>query len=114
MPTFSSLLGYKPSGDPQWDGVDIWPMISGQTDRAPDRPIYWNLTHHRFGLRVGDWKLIYRQRKDREETELFNIEEDPLEQRDLTSQHPEIVGELRDLIDAQHKMDDGSKRADVD
>ena len=36
MPTFSNLVGCSAQTDPQWDGMDIWPLIAGENDR-PDR-----------------------------------------------------------------------------
>jgi arylsulfatase A-like enzyme len=114
MPTFAALLGCEPPADPQWDGVDIWPLISGQMQHAPERPLYWNLVHERFAVRHRGWKLIRRERASRLETELYHIAADPLEERDLASTHPERVQALLSIWAAQREHDDSSKRSDVE
>ena len=115
MPTFAALLGCEVPGDPDvLDGVNIWPLVTGETDEAPDRPIYWNLVHRRFAVRHRGWKLIHRLREERTETELYHIAEDPLEERDVARQHPEIVEELMQILAQQRQLDDVSKRPDVE
>ena len=113
MPTFAALLGCEPPSDPRWDGADVLPLLSGERAEAPERPLYWNLTHSRFALRLGAWKLICRERNTGYDWELFNIAEDPLEERDLSSRHPDIVERLLDQIARQRRLDDTSKRDDV-
>jgi arylsulfatase A-like enzyme len=114
MPTFAALLGCELSADPQWDGIDIWPLLSGQSQRAPERSLYWNLVHSRFAVRNRGWKLIRREHASCPETELYHIAEDPLEERDLAANHPEIVQELLSILEQQHSLDDTSKRSDVE
>ena len=110
MPTFTKLVGASPRVDPQWDGVDIWPLIAEGAE-PPDRSIYWNFRDTAgLGARRGDWKLMKHYGK----TELFNIAEDPYEEREVSADHPEIVAELSDWMQEQRKFDDTSKRDDVD
>ena len=42
-------------------------------------------------LRQGQWKIVSRKKPS---WELYNIEEDPTELNDLSSQHPELKNEL--------------------
>jgi arylsulfatase A-like enzyme len=114
MPTLAALLGCEPPTDPRWDGVDIWSLISGQLQHAQERPLYWNLVHERFAVRHRGWKLIRRERASGLETELYHIAEDPLEERELASHHPEIVQELLSILAEQRELDDSSKRSDVE
>lgn len=113
MPTFAAILDCKPEADPQWDGINILPLISGEKDKSEKRIFYWNLTHDRFALRKEGWKLIFREREEEPKIELYNIDKDPLEKNNLASKHPEIVKELREEIEKQRKFDDISKRSDV-
>ncbi len=115
MPTFLKLAGCPPQENPQWDGQDIWPLITGEKGQTEERCFYWNFRGGaELGVRYGDWKLICRQRGDEREIELYNISEDPLEKRELASSHPKIVDQLLELIYEQRKFDDSSKRDDVD
>jgi arylsulfatase A-like enzyme len=112
MPTFAFILESNPDIDPKWDGRNIMPLITGESQTAPARKLYWNLRNDWFAIRSGDWKLsLY---KSKQEVELFNIKDDPLEQRDVVTDYPEIAEQLARIIDEEHKSDDDSKRNDVE
>ena len=115
MPTLTKLVNLKPEEDPKWDGVDIWPRISGEEKEPVDRDIYWNFKGgSQLAARQGDWKLISNEKREGGKLELFNISEDPLEERESSSDHLEIVEDLLDFIGEQRRLDDVSKRDDVD
>jgi len=74
-----------------------------------------NTTASASALRAGDWKLIVRvpaeppsgqgrrgkraQRRSQEETELFNLSDDPYEQKNIAAEQPAKVAELRAQLD---------------
>ena len=110
MPTFAHMLNVRVPGDPEFDGVNMWPLISGGETTPPERGIYWNLKHTRFAIREDGWKLIVRREEDEEPLELFHIDEDPYEKENVAAQHPDIVSRLKKRIDAEHAKDDRLKR----
>ncbi len=58
FPTLLRLAGVGLPSDRVIDGSDIWPLLSGDTDGLPERPLY---LFHEFdveGVRVGDWKYL--------------------------------------------------------
>jgi arylsulfatase A-like enzyme len=115
MPTLTQLVGATPQTDPQWDGSDIWPLISGRECKAEDRSFYWNFNGGaQLGLRRGEWKLIVRKNVAQAGTELFNIAEDPYETTDRSFEDSEIVKELTTLMTEERFKDDISKRKDID
>ena len=81
------------------DGANVLPLLQGQTTTAPHQSLYWRSGPYR-AVRYGDWKLQIAERPNR--TWLFNLRDDPTEQHDLSSQHPERVAALRTMIDAQN------------
>jgi arylsulfatase A-like enzyme len=107
MPTFADMLGAE--ADPRWDGRSVWPMLNGGGD-APAREIHWNLLHREFAVLRDDWKLIY-QTENTPTCDLFNLAEDPYERRNLAGERPELVAELRDCIERNHKLDNVDERA---
>lgn len=111
MPTFASLLDVEPETDPLWDGEDISQMIINNESVTKDKDIYWNLRHNRFAVRRGDWKLIVRE--DRNETELYNLKEDPLEEKECAADNPEKVKQLKKILKKQQESDNVSQRKDV-
>lgn len=85
------------------DGIELKPLLRGQTDRSFDRSLAWHfpnfwggLNHEgaRLGpglgpsstLRRGDWKLIYYHIDRR--FELFNLANDLSEKNNLASREP--------------------------
>lgn len=92
MPTLCRLAGYVPPQDLKWDGVDIWPLLTGEQTTL-DRPLYWAGAGFRSrAVRVGDWKLIMQD--DHSKVELFNLATDPDESENLATAHPDQVTEL--------------------
>ena len=92
--------------------MDIWQLLTGEIDRLPERPIYWNFRGRDYALRLGDWKLINDSRNER--VELFHIGNDPYETKNLATEQLEIVGNLSAIIQDEQKKDNTSKRADID
>ena len=113
MPTFAALLDCPVPEDPKWDGVNILPLLLKDKEKGneeyPQRLFYWDLTHDRFALRQGDWKLIVH----REGQELFNLREDPLEEHNQVSNFPKIAEQLMAKIKEQHSLDDMAERSDI-
>lgn len=73
---------------PDSDGVDLSPLLFGG-GTIPERNLYWRARHQR-AVRSGPWKLILTGKK----RELFHLERDPAEQRNLAAENPEKVAEL--------------------
>jgi arylsulfatase A-like enzyme len=113
LPTFVSLLGLEHAPDAPLDGTDVSRLLS-DPEAAIDRPpMYWNLRHRRFAVRRGQWKLIVRHRSDCTDTELYDLEGDPFEERNVADDNPTVVTELRALLDRMRQSDDSSKRPDT-
>lgn len=57
---------------------------------------FWWRTPNQSAARQGDWKLVLR---GRDNTQLFNLADDPNEQTDLAEQHPDKVTQLKESIE---------------
>jgi arylsulfatase A-like enzyme len=110
FPTLAHLVGYEPKTDLQWDGVNQWALLSGQTQESPPRSIYIAMKNGGHALRHGDWKLIVAANG---KAELYNLAADPYEKKDLAAAEPAKVAELRELIAAQQKLDNPKLPADL-
>lgn len=104
LPTFADILGKKsPEGI---DGISFLPALLGNSDQAKHDHLYWEF--HELGGRQAvlkdGWKLVKYQIKDstKTTTELFNLTDDPGEQKNLAADFPKKVAELEDLIDQAH------------
>ena len=111
FPTLASLVGYKPSTDLQWDGINQWPALKDAAQPLPDRTIYIAMKNGNQSLRYGNWKLIAPKGKA---PLLFNIANDPYEAHDLATSHPDKIVELQKLREEQHAKDNPKLPADLE
>jgi arylsulfatase A-like enzyme len=96
-PTLLELAGLPLFSEQHRDGVSFVPLLKGkELKRAP---LFWHYPHYGNqggapggAVRDGDWKLIEWFEDDRKE--LFNLRNDPGEQKNLAAQMPEKVKEL--------------------
>lgn len=104
-PTLAEMVGVAQPSDAGFDGKSIVSLLRGEP--MPARNLFWHFPHYRRSMagisaspssavRDGEWKLIHFYEDDH--VELYNLREDPGEQRDLSSQLPRRAGAmLRDL-----------------
>jgi arylsulfatase A-like enzyme len=93
FPTFADAADAKLSGE-KIDGESLTPLFRGE--EIADRALYWDYPHYgnqggapASAIRQGKWKLIeWREDGSRE---LFNLDEDPGELKNLADDQPELV-----------------------
>jgi len=109
MPTFAGLAGYEVPKDRIIDGVDQTALLLGKSEAGARDHFYYLCRNEMHGVRKGKWKLLLPNRKNyynyvkdtgSNEMELYNLESDIGEKRNLAGQHPEIVSEMLELIKA--------------
>lgn len=118
LPTIAGLIGAK-LPDHKIDGLDIWPLISGQEGaRSPHEALYFYWGASLEAVRSGNWKLHFPHKfrtlagrpagsggipADYQTGEiglsLFDLENDPAETTDLAAKHPDTVRRLETLAD---------------
>ena len=83
-------------GWPTWAVIVL--VVSGVlAGVAPEeREILYNVVGRAGAIRVGRWKLLRR----RDGAELYDLEADPNEARDVAAEHPERVRALGARLDA--------------
>jgi arylsulfatase A-like enzyme len=101
FPTFCGLAGAVAERALPLDGRDAWAAIA-KSGASPRKEI----AHSTAVLRDGDWKLIEEGTSyynwPNQPLQLYDIERDPGETRNLASERPEIVKRLRERL-AHHK-----------
>jgi arylsulfatase A-like enzyme len=95
--TLTKLAGADVSKAKPLDGIDVWSTISSGAP-SPRREIVYNIEPFRGGVRVDDWKLIWRTPLP-SALELYNIPQDPSEKTNLADSNPAIVAELQRRIE---------------
>lgn len=86
FPTLLSLAGAKLPDDRPIDGIDLGPLLfNGET--LSERPLFWKYNNQR-AMRRGPWKLVETQKQGERQLELFNLDSDLGESKNLATSHP--------------------------
>jgi arylsulfatase A-like enzyme len=114
LPTFAKLLGVKLPSERIIDGLDIWPLITGQEGAvSPHELFYCYYGRELRGVRDRRWKLTlpheyrtlngrpggrdgYPVKYDQAKIgqELFDLKNDVGETKDVSAEHPDVVARL--------------------
>jgi arylsulfatase A len=100
LPTMAQLTGQPtPKGI---DGVSFLPTLVQQGKQTQHNFLYWEFHElkGRVAIRKGNWKGVrYNVSVDpNSPLELYDLSADPKEERNIASQHPQVVAELDALI----------------
>lgn len=84
------------------DGVDIMPLLTGG-GTIKDRPLYWHYPHYDettpySSAIVAGWKVV--RYADDGKVEVYNLNKDPMEKKDLATTMPEKTRSLVKSLDA--------------
>lgn len=103
MPTICELAGIKTPDHA--DGISFLPELLGKKQPKHEY-LYWEYPEQggQKAIRMGDWKgLILNIKKEGEgKMMLFNLKEDPCEQNDVASKHPDIIQKMREKMKEAH------------
>ncbi len=106
FPTIAAASGAHLPSDRKLDGVNLIPHAQGAQTGPLHKALFWRHDHYQAVLADG-WKLQVNKRPDK--TWLFNLNIDPTEQKNISTQHPEKVAELMSLL-AQHNSEQMAAR----
>jgi uncharacterized sulfatase len=125
LPTLAAVGGVSLPPGVALDGRNVLPLWQGKRDEKTDtRSLLWHFPYYhpekgydearaaigvddfavsqtrpQSALRLGDWKLIHFYEDDRDE--LYHLERDPAEQRNLAAVERAKTSELRGRLDAE-------------
>ncbi|WP_238934494.1 sulfatase family protein [Aurantibacter crassamenti] len=108
--TFSKLAGAKIPNDRILDSHDLGPVLFEQK-ASPRNSIIYYRGNEIYAIRLDNYKAHYitqgvygqfGERKEHDTPILYNLGEDPSEQFDIASKHPEILLKIQALKD-EHK-----------
>lgn len=103
MPTFAKLAGFDVPTDRKIDGVDQTDLLLGKT-HSGNRDNYY---YQGNGVRQGKWKYLkadqsvygYARDNEREQIEeLYDLDSDIGETKNVAAEHPEKINELKELL----------------
>jgi len=102
-PTLLDMAGLPARSGQTLDGLSLMPLLNGEP--LGDRALFWYYPHYgnqggepSSMVRRGDWKLIRYLEDGR--VELYNVNDDPGEQRDVADQQSELVAGMLESLDS--------------
>ncbi|GAA5496854.1 N-acetylgalactosamine-6-O-sulfatase [Rubritalea halochordaticola] len=102
MPTVAEAGGNHVTKE--MDGISIFPTLAGEPNKQTNRDyIYFEFyeTARQQSVRMGKWKG-YRRDGLKGETELYNLDTDIGETKDLAAKHPDIVKKIEEIMAKEH------------
>ena len=99
LPTFAELAGVEPPDDV--DGASIAPLLF-DGDPLPKRDLFWRRGDN-WAVRRGPWKLVGMENQ----IQLFNLDNDIGECKDISTQQPKLVKDLLSSFKAWERDVDG-------
>jgi arylsulfatase len=106
LPTLAHACGIKlkegPKIVPKIDGLNLWASLQGKAKTHPrSNLLYWHGWAMPQAIRVGDWKLYLDKVKEipgaSKAPVLIDLSKDPAEEKDLASEYPEKVKDMKEL-----------------
>jgi arylsulfatase A-like enzyme len=95
---FSTALaaaGIEPPNDRVIDGINVLDVALQDPQPALSRPLFWRTGGYKVVQQDG-WKLQLQEQNGK--TWLYNLNEDPTEQINLSASHPQQLGSLTELL----------------
>ena len=100
LPTIADIVGQKyPVGI---DGISYLPTLIGK--QQPEHPhLYWEYQNQQ-AVRLDHWKGIraYPMKEIPSKIQLYNLSEDISEQVDVADQFPDVVSQMRSIMEQEH------------
>ena len=104
MPTLCELAGIE---TPATDGISMVPELLGDKQQQGHDFLYWEFPSYggQQALRMGRWKGIRSNITDMKKDmtfELYDLEADPTESRDVAGENPEVLATMLSIFEKEH------------
>ncbi len=112
LPTLFEALDLDSVNVTTLDGTSLAPVLNGNADQVEFPEVAYSATTDyenpderdlsvisKFSVVRDDWKLIWDPNVD--DIELYDLDQDPEEQNDISESHPETVRELQTLLEEE-------------
>ena len=104
LPTLSELTGEPVRGET--DGISFLPTLLGQFDRQHQHDyLYWELYEGRpqCAVRYKQWKGVVRDMRKGLSVELYDVENDERETRNVAADYPAVVDSIKGMMMRSHE-----------
>lgn len=98
FPTLTKIAGGQLPESQKLDGIDLGSVLTGKDLPDRTRPVMWEFPEYggQVAVRDGRWKVVRKglMTNNPGEWELYDLDNDPGESKDLRNEYPEIVERL--------------------
>lgn len=104
LPTLAEVGGGQKPDDT--DGISFLPTLLGENHQQEHDYLYWEFPSYngQQAVRMGKWKAIRKNIFDGNMAlELYDLDEDPEESRNLGDRYPEIIAIMDSVMGAAHE-----------
>ncbi|MEO6810755.1 MAG: sulfatase-like hydrolase/transferase [Isosphaeraceae bacterium] len=101
--TALDVAGVAAPKDVKFDGVDLLPYLAGKVKTPPHQRLFWRTRQKGqlfHAVREGRWKVV---RPEGQSAELYDLQADLGESKNLADEKPEILNDLTAALDAWDK-----------
>jgi arylsulfatase A-like enzyme len=104
MPTILDLVGLGDTTPPTADGRSLLPLMNGQP--LPELPAFIETCQNSrepssfYGVRAGGFKFAYDAGNPKVPAELYDLNADPNETKNLAATQPQKAAELKSLLES--------------
>lgn len=101
LPTLCALAGVDINSN-EFDGENTLDAWLGKAVHARSKPLLWKASAPgaQAAIRDGKWKLFHPIRKNAGDFELYDIDSDPMESKNVAADHPKVAAELTQRLEA--------------
>lgn len=107
VPSLLGIVGVSPPANLVFDGENLAPVLLGRSEESRKAPLFWRRPPDRkffagtgpypdLAVREGNWKLLCEY--DGSKPELYDLANDPGEERNLAEENPEMVKRLTQML----------------
>lgn len=109
LPTILDLCGIKPRKNTKFDGISLAPVLRGREKVSEDRTLIINYSrmpgfsnypspYSQTQMRADQAAVLWKRWRLLEDRELYDLASDPLQQKNVIDQHPEVVAKMRQQL----------------
>jgi len=106
LPTLLDLCKIKPKKKTTFDGISLAPVLKGKKQVSEDRILIINYSrmpgfsnypspHSQTQMRADQAAVLWKRWRLLEDRELYDLESDPMQKKNVIDQHPEVVAKMR-------------------
>ncbi len=110
LPTLIDLCGLEPAYKETLDGISLASVLRGEEPPPEERMLFVNYSRMprtdyptpdaRSVMRREGTAVLWKRWRLLEETALYDLDSDPVQEKNVIDRHPEIAAEMQEALDA--------------